>query len=425
MSVSRSGEGLDGSSEESDGSGSEDSQQHDEIGDPSAGREDNGDAAAGLSQRKKKKKWDRHSSLVALSKAVDHVCSSDTRDEAVLASLQKILRDAMAKSGKHTQNTLRDLMRKLQEKQDANEEARGGVDDLGARMSSLSVDQRGHPVLSSASSSSGPALTSASSPVNGSFPSLSPSSAAAAAAGSSSSAASAASPSSGFRHQCGLCHSARDKAVVLADCGHEFDRSCMSEFLMSRVGAKKAVGITCPYTSSGGSSSSSSSSDPCCGTELSPGVIQSVLSASDFESYLNATLMSIIESDDCLTVVCPNKKCSSLMSVEALQNRDVPSVITEKDEEGRVLTKETFLHFKEFRVRSVLLSMGNGFAEKKHTTHANATQHDPPFQLLLICFCSFSLALSLFLALAFALCAFSFFLSPDVASATLLSVRSV
>lgn len=123
--------------------------------------------------------------------------------------------------------------------------------------------------------------------------------------------------------------------------------SCLSDHLNALVGQKAAVGITCPYTSPNGSGS--------CPCELSTGTIQSVLTPADFESYLNATLMSFIESDDCLTVTCPNAKCASLMSVEPLANRDVPQVITEKDEDGRVLTKETFLHFKEFRVRSVTL----------------------------------------------------------------------
>jgi hypothetical protein len=329
---SSSGEGLDGSSDESDDSGGSEPSSQVRNGD-----EDGLDANGHQQHKKKKKKWDRHSSLVALSKAVDHVCASATRDEAVLASLQNILRAAMAKSGRHTQNTLRELMKKLQDKHGANLDgaaaaaaAGGGADDigaLGARMQSLNV--RGGD----------------GSKAKGSPP---PSSAAAASAASPSSA-SAVSPASSpshalYRHVCGLCHGAQDKPVTLADCKHEFCRSCMSNYLMALVGAKKAVGIVCPWTGADGKGS--------CSCELSTGVIQSVLSPGDFESYLNATLMSFIENDDdCLTVACPNPKCGALMSVEPLANREVNGPITEKDEEGRLLTKETYLHFREFRVR--------------------------------------------------------------------------
>jgi len=341
LSVSRSssGEGgLDGSSDESDDSGSEPSQELADDGDPSALP---ADAASGAASRRKKKKWDRHSSLVALSKAVDHVCASATRDEAVLSSLQNILRNAMAKSGRHTQNTLRELMKKLQDKHgeiagDAAVAAAApaaALDDLGARMQSLSVSKAKSSSLLSATPAASSSTSASSASALGA---VSPSSASA--------ISPAASPSHAlYHHTCGLCHGAQDKPVVLQDCAHEFCRRCMSDYIMALVGAKKAVGITCPYTDPSGGSK--------CERELSTGVIQSVLSAGDFESYLNATLMSFIESDDCLTVACPNPKCGALMSVEPLQNREVSLPITEKDEEGRVLSKETYLHFREFRVR--------------------------------------------------------------------------
>jgi hypothetical protein len=206
-----------GLSSDSDQSGSEDSQQQlEDDGDPSALPAD-----GAVGGRKKKKKWDRHSSLVALSKAVDHVCASATRDEAVLTSLQAILRNAMQKSGKHTQNTLRELMKRLQEKHagQGSDAAPAAVDDLGARMQGLHL-QNGVPSASAAassSSSSSLALTSSSS-----SPTSAPTSPA------------PISPST-YRHQCGLCHSAQDAPIVLQGCEHEFDKSCISAYINDHV----------------------------------------------------------------------------------------------------------------------------------------------------------------------------------------------
>ena len=328
FSVSRSGEGIDGSSSDQDDSGSDDSALR--------GDDDHDPSALPVDGRKAKKKRARHSSLVALSKAVDHVCASATRDEAVISSLQNILRGAMSKAGRHTQNTLRALLQKLQDKQGS------AADDLAPAMKSMSLgagadEQKSSapaPVSASATSSSSQALTSSA---------LSPSAFASPPASLSPSA---------FHFTCGICHGAQDKPVAL-ECGHEFCRSCLSSFLNSLVGAKKAVGIKCPFKPLGSASSSSVATPSACNHELSTGVIQQVLSPADFENYLNATLMSFIESDDCLTVTCPNPACHNIMSIEPLVNPQVPAVITEKDEDGKLLTKETYLHFLEFRVRSV------------------------------------------------------------------------
>lgn len=334
FSVSRSGEGMDGSSSDQDDSGSDDSALRGDEAD------DHDPSALPVDGRKAKKKRARHSSLVALSKAVDHVCASATRDEAVISSLQNILRGAMSKAGRHTQNTLRALLQKLQDKQGS----AGNADDLAPAMKSMSLgagadEQKSSapaPVSASASSSSSSSLALTSS-------ALSPSAFASPPASLSPSA---------FHFTCGICHGAQDKPVAL-ECGHEFCRSCLSSFLNSLVGAKKAVGIKCPFKPLGSASSSSVAAPSACSHELSTGVIQQVLSPADFESYLNATLMSFIESDDCLTVTCPNPTCHNIMSIEPLVNPQVPAVITEKDEDGKLLTKETYLHFLEFRVRSV------------------------------------------------------------------------
>ena len=239
VSVSRSGEGIDGSSsEETDDSGSDESQQRDDDGsvDPSA---------AAPSGKRRKKKWDRHSSLVALSKAVEHVCTSSTRDEAVLSSLSNILRAAMNKSGRHTQNTLRDLMKKLQDKQAANGVASSasassssasasssalpplqGVDELGARLKSLSVGGNAGADSSKSAlpSSAGLSLLSSLSVGAASPTAAAAASASASALSPTSSSSSSFSPSN-YSFVCGLCHSARDKPVAVDGCGHEFCRS--------------------------------------------------------------------------------------------------------------------------------------------------------------------------------------------------------
>jgi hypothetical protein len=44
---------------------------------------------------------------------------------------------------------------------------------------------------------------------------------------------------------------------------------------------------------------------------------------------------------------CPNEECSALLSRQDIQEKDVfiPIPITEKDDQGRILSKEAFMHY--------------------------------------------------------------------------------
>eukprot|EP00457_Paulinella_chromatophora_P000316 gb/GEZN01000316.1/.p1 GENE.gb/GEZN01000316.1/~~gb/GEZN01000316.1/.p1 ORF type:complete len:1660 (-),score=215.21 gb/GEZN01000316.1/:6-4985(-) len=144
-------------------------------------------------------------------------------------------------------------------------------------------------------------------------------------------------PEAKFRPKaaCLICKSNRGEGLTLK-CGHFFDKDCVAEFLNDLIGNKKAVGITCPEGK--------------CSVEMDPQDIQAVLTAEDFEQYLQATLLAFIEQDN-LTMNCPNEKCKAIISVQEPDNIVIPAVIKEKDDDGHVLSAAAYKHFMQYRVR--------------------------------------------------------------------------
>jgi len=139
---------------------------------------------------------------------------------------------------------------------------------------------------------------------------------------------------------CSVCLKRHDTPVVL-ECKHAFCKSCVHDYVMKKVHSKKAVGIKCPQR--GGCSES---------PEMCTGDLQKVLSASEFEEYLEATLMAFMEQDESV-FFCPNEKCKSAISLEPRAVPEVPDTITETTDEGKVLTPEAWKHFMQYRIRCI------------------------------------------------------------------------
>jgi hypothetical protein len=250
-------------------------------------------------------------SLVALKKAVEHVCATSIKDETVLVNLQNILRRAMASSDKITQGVLKEHLKKLQAVAIANQQQKSS-DQLNFENLSLNIKEKNEEKKAlSPTSSEGSPPTNHRSASNGS------------------------NSISLLAAACGLCNGQKDRSFTL-DCKHSYDISCIRDYINSFVGKQQAVGIKCPVES--------------CGKELSNGNIQNLLLPEEFESYLQATLMSFIESDG-LTFLCPNDKCKAVISIEPVGKLIPPTVITEAADDGRILSPEAWLHFSEYRVR--------------------------------------------------------------------------
>ena len=259
----------------------------------------------------------RHGStnLVALKRAVEHACSTEV-SEQVLRSLQKNLREAMKGSGKINQSVLREHLKRVQaaatgakaaeeakgsraaaagrQQRDDKEEKEEKEEQLASRMSSLSIfSPFGDEEKKQATAGSGP--------------------------------------------YCDACRSSHAVSRPhTLDCSHCFSMACLSSYINALVSAKQAVSIACPA--------------PGCGAELSNADIQRCLSAADFEQYLQATLMAFIEQDGS-SFICPNDACRSVISIAPFTPPPASLPITEKDEDGRLLSREAWLHYCEFRVR--------------------------------------------------------------------------
>ena len=123
---------------------------------------------------------------------------------------------------------------------------------------------------------------------------------------------------------------------TVIDCSHTFSAACLSAYINGLVAAKRAVDPPCPH--------------PRCRLPLSHATIQAVLSPAEHEAYLQATLMAFIDADGS-SFICPNGACKSVISIAPFDPSSVGALVTEKDDEGEVLSREAYLHYCEFRVR--------------------------------------------------------------------------
>lgn len=119
-------------------------------------------------------------------------------------------------------------------------------------------------------------------------------------------------------------------------CQHRFCTKCIRSYILDRVSQKKAVGMLCPANQ--------------CSLELPTADIQKLLTKNDFESFLEATLMAFIESDN-LSFKCPNQQCQLPISRAPTEIGPVPDPMTETDSDGKLLSAETWIHFQEYRIR--------------------------------------------------------------------------
>ena len=142
----------------------------------------------------------------------------------------------------------------------------------------------------------------------------------------------------GVAPYCFACqsHHPTTRPFTIIECSHSFSPTCLAAYINRMVDSKRAVALPCPH--------------PRCSTELSTGTIQALLTPSDFESYLHSTLMAFIDADGS-SFICPNDACKSVISVAPFDPTSIPQVITEKDDEGQVLTREAYMHYCEYRVR--------------------------------------------------------------------------
>jgi hypothetical protein len=145
-----------------------------------------------------------------------------------------------------------------------------------------------------------------------------------------------ASSKSANQTMCGICTKAVSGPSQLLECKHEFDPPCINKYINDLVAQKKAVGIRCPV--------------PECGRELRDAIIKGLLMPSEFQIYEAAVLASFFENN-ADTFKCPGTNCNATMSVDRKKVEPPKGAITETDDDGKLLTKETYVHFASNRIR--------------------------------------------------------------------------
>lgn len=112
----------------------------------------------------------------------------------------------------------------------------------------------------------------------------------------------------------------------MLDCVHLFCRTCLVEFIMKQVNSKSVSSLKCPVAK--------------CNGDIPQNLIKSVLSAEEYGKYEEASISQLND-----VFPCPNDQCRRLISMDSSKNVTVPKEITEKDDNGKILTREAFVHF--------------------------------------------------------------------------------
>jgi hypothetical protein len=114
----------------------------------------------------------------------------------------------------------------------------------------------------------------------------------------------------------------------------QFCQKCLVKFIMEKVEQRKVAEVVCPGK---------------CRKEIPQGLIRALLSPEQYSKYEEASISAVSD-----VFACPNPECKVTVSSDSSKREvEVPKVITEKDEKGKVLTRDAFIHFSVITVALV------------------------------------------------------------------------
>jgi hypothetical protein len=142
------------------------------------------------------------------------------------------------------------------------------------------------------------------------------------------------------RNQCSTCRDSLIEGyhVTLGGCRHSFCFPCMNKYVVGLIERKAVAGMTCPVNR--------------CAQELGENDIRPCLMPKEYEQYIQCTLDGFIKADK-NTFECPTEGCTEIISVQNADSQyvDLSKKITEQDDNGRVLSREAYIHFQQKRIR--------------------------------------------------------------------------
>ena len=127
----------------------------------------------------------------------------------------------------------------------------------------------------------------------------------------------------------------------LLKCNHNVCPACIEEMVQRRMKGL-LQDVFCPIED--------------CNEVLSPNEIQENIDEELYKSYLDFCFQKFIEeSTEVIIHDCPNEDCTYRMSVETrtleeIENLNV-NTITHRGEDGRLLSRPTWIHFNRYRIR--------------------------------------------------------------------------
>mmetsp|Transcript_12763 Transcript_12763/g.50966 ORF Transcript_12763/g.50966 Transcript_12763/m.50966 type:complete len:819 (+) Transcript_12763:60-2516(+) len=126
--------------------------------------------------------------------------------------------------------------------------------------------------------------------------------------------------------------------VVLEQCGHRYCAMCMAATTCAAIRTSRDTEALCPFDG--------------CTNSVPQFVLKMLLSAEEFEEFINRGLELVIDSCDAL-FRCPNTSCNVVIerihdAEHALRQSSATSVV---GVDGRELSEEAKLHREEFRFR--------------------------------------------------------------------------
>jgi hypothetical protein len=141
--------------------------------------------------------------------------------------------------------------------------------------------------------------------------------------------------------RCGSCQRNRSQPLVtLINCSHQICGECINAVVNKALEEASLESFTCPHEG--------------CEAELHPSNIQNA-SEELYNIYLQRTIEAYIQDSGVKLIQCANSKCKSQMEWIELSNEErlqlETSVISQKAEDGRALTREAWIHFNSHRIR--------------------------------------------------------------------------
>ncbi len=123
------------------------------------------------------------------------------------------------------------------------------------------------------------------------------------------------------------------------ECTHSGCAACLNKYINDAVAANRAVGMKCPKDG--------------CGAIINEHTVQCLLLPAEFAKYLDSTVNAFLDQD-VNSCKCPNPKCGQRLTMKEAGSGAAAlkkGPVTEKDDQGRVLSEDAYKHFMDYRIR--------------------------------------------------------------------------